>query len=127
MPKQPRFLYALAFCILLLAEIAIALFVRDSFIRPYIGDVLVTALLCCLCRAISPKDIHLLPVYVFLFAAAVELSQAFDLIKLLGLEHNKILSTALGRTFSFHDLVCYAVGCMAFWAAEYAVKHRKKG
>ena len=97
----------------MVTEIVIALFVNDSFVRPYVGDVLVTLLLCCLCRVIVPSKVSLLPIYVFVFAACVEVGQYFDLVALLGLDNNRILSIALGRTFSWADLVCYAVGCIA--------------
>lgn len=111
--KNKRILYLLIFCGLLAIEVVIALFVNDSFVRPYVGDVLVTLLLCCLCRVIVPSKIRLLPIYVFVFAACVEIGQYFNLVALLGLADNRILSVALGRTFSWADLVCYAVGCVA--------------
>lgn len=111
--KSKRSIYLLAFCGLLATEIVIALFVNDAFVRPYVGDMLVTLLLCCLCRVIIPDKVRLLPVYVFIFAAGVEIGQYFDLVALLGLEDNRILSIALGRTFSWLDLGCYAVGCAA--------------
>lgn len=109
--KNKRLVYLLIFFSLLATEIVIALFVNDAFVRPYVGDMLVTLLLCCLCRVIVPDKVRLLPVYVFVFAACVEIGQYFDLVALLGLEGNRILSIALGRTFSWLDLVCYAVGC----------------
>ena len=111
--KNKRLIYLLIFCGLLVTEIVIALFVNDAFVRPYVGDMLVTLLLCCLCRVIIPDKVRLLPVYVFIFAAGVEIGQYFDLVALLGLEDNRILSIALGRTFSWLDLGCYAVGCAA--------------
>ena len=111
--KCKRLLYLLIFCGLLATEIVIALFVNDAFVRPYVGDMLVTLLLCCLCRVIVPNNVRMLPIYVFIFAAAVEIGQYFDLVALLGLENNRILSIALGRTFSWLDLICYAVGCAA--------------
>ena len=84
MIKKPRLLYGLIFFGLLVTEVLIALYVNDSFIRPFFGDVLVTVLLCCFCRILIPRKIPALPVYVFLFATAVEISQYFDLVKLLG-------------------------------------------
>ena len=111
--KNNRLTYLLIFFGLLATEIVIALFVNDAFVRPYVGDMLVTLLLCCLCRVILPDKVRLLPVYVFVFAACVEIGQYFDLVALLGLTDNKIISIALGRTFSWMDLVCYAVGCVA--------------
>jgi len=119
--KKPRFVYAVAFCMLLFLEILIGLFVHDDFIRPYIGDVLVTVLICCLCRIIIPKGVSALPIYVFAFAMLVEIGQYFELVKVLGLEDNAFISTIVGTTFSVMDLVCYAVGCIAFWATEKAI------
>ena len=116
--KKRRIVYASAFLTLLLAEIGIALFVHDGFIRPYFGDVLVTVLLCCLCRVAFPKGVALLPVYVFLFAVLVEATQYVDLVKMLGWENNAFLSTIMGRSFSHLDLVCYGAGCLGFWIAE---------
>ena len=111
--KNRRILYASIFCGLLAVEVCIALFVNDSFIRPYVGDMLVTLLLCCVCRVIIPSKIRLLPLYVFAFSACVEIGQYFDLVALLGLADNRFLSVLMGRTFSWLDLLCYAVGCVA--------------
>lgn len=123
---KKRIPYVLAFLALLLVEIYIGLFVRDRFIRPYFGDVLVTALLCCLCRAVYPKGVRLLPVYVFAFSVFVEITQYFDLVKLLGWENNALLSILMGRSFAWADIVCYAAGCALFWAAEVLLKSRVK-
>lgn len=74
---------------------------------------LVTLLLCCFFRVLVPNKLRLLPLFVFLFAACVEIGQHFDLVALLDLADNRFLSIALGRTFSWLDLLCYAVGCVA--------------
>jgi len=119
--KNKRILYLLIFCGLLAVEMGIALFVNDAFVRPYVGDMLVALLLCCLCRVIVPDKVRLLPVYVFIFAACVELGQYFDLVALLDLADNRIISIALGRTFSWMDLVCYAVGCAAAFGLDQTI------
>ena len=124
--RKRRILYAIIFITLLCVELVIGLFVHDDFVRPYIGDVLVTVLLCCLCRIAVPKGVPALPAYVFLFAALVEAAQYIDVVKLLGWEDNAILSTLIGRTFSWADILCYGVGCVAFWAAEKRVIFRWK-
>jgi hypothetical protein len=121
MKNKLRLAYTIAFGLLLLTEICIALYVHDRFVRPYIGDVLVTILICCLCRAIMKKEISFLPVYVLIFAFLVEFMQYFNVVKLLGLENNRFFSTVIGTSFSFWDLVCYAVGCLVFWIGEKAV------
>lgn len=124
--KSRRLPYAVVALLLLLTEIYIGLFVRDRFVRPFVGDVLVTMLLCCLFRAVKPTGVRLLPVYVFAFATLVEIAQYFDVVKLLGLEHNAFISTIVGRSYSYKDLLCYAIGCLIFWVAEWAVKRRFK-
>ena len=119
--KNKRILYGSIFCGLLGIEVCIALFINDSFIRPYVGDMLVTLLLCCLCRVIIPSKLRLLPLYVFAFAACVEIGQYFDLVALLGLADNRFLSVLMGRTFSWIDLLCYAFGCVASFLLDQIV------
>ena len=116
--KKQRTAYAAIFALLLLVEIGIALFVHDRYVRPYGGDVLVTVLLCCLCRAVMPKGVPALPIYVFVFATFVEFAQYIDIVKLLGWENNALISTIVGRSFSFLDIICYGAGCFGFWIAE---------
>ena len=123
--KKTRTVYALFFFILLITEICIALFVNDSFIRPYIGDALVTVLICCFLRVFIPKGVKVLPVFVFLFASLVETAQYFDIVRLLGLESNTFISTVIGRTFSFTDIICYGVGCITFYLAEKIINKKK--
>lgn len=122
--KGRRWPYVVATLALLLTEIYIGLFVRDRFVRPFLGDVLVTMLLCCLCRAIKPTGARLLPLYVMAFATVVEAAQYVDVVALVGLEHNAFISTIVGRSYSYKDLICYAVGCGLFWAIEWAIKRR---
>jgi len=105
--------YALAAVILLVCEILIALYVRDDFLRPYGGDILVTVLLCCLLCAVSPARIPYLPLWVFLFAAAVELAQALGIASLIPPGWT-VVRVIVGSSFSAWDLVCYAVGCLLF-------------
>ena len=119
-----RIFYALAFAVILSIEVLIALFVRDTFIRPYGGDILVTVLICCFIRIYFPRGIRLLPVWVFLFAAAVEIGQYFDFVTLLGLGGIPLFRILLGSTFSWADLFCYAAGCSLFFAAERIAKCR---
>ena len=116
--RKLRSIYALMFIVLHCVEICIALFAHDDFVRPYIGDVLVTVLLCCLCRIVIPKGVPVLPIYVFAFAALVEMAQYVDVVKWLGWENNALLSTLIGRTFSWADILCYGIGCLVFWVAE---------
>ena len=99
-----RGIYAIAFVLLLVTEVLIALFVRDRFIRPYGGDILGTVLICCFVRILFPERIKLLPLLVFLFAAAVEVGQYFDYVTLLGLGDIEFFRILLGTSFSVADI-----------------------
>lgn len=119
--KKRRITYAALFVIIFLIELYIALYVHDDFVRPYIGDVFVTALICCFCRIFIPKGVKALPVYVLIFSFLVETAQYFNVVTLLGLQDNALACTVIGTSFSHIDLVCYAVGCAFFWLAEAAI------
>lgn len=95
---------------LFLVELAIALFVDDAFVRPYLGDVLVIPLVYCAIATFFEVRPWLLGVAVFGFACAVEFAQLAHWVTALGLAENRVARTVLGTTFSAHDLVAYAVG-----------------
>ena len=124
--RSPRALYALSFVLLLATEVLIALFGRDRFVRPYVGDMLVAVLICCFVRIFLPWGVRLLPLWVFLFSAAVEAAQYVDLVSRLGIADNVFLRTLIGTTFSWADIACYAVGCGVFFLVEVR-RHRKEG
>lgn len=115
---KKRILYAFITLLLLVIEVLIALFVHDKFIRPYIGDVLVTVLICTFLRIFIPKGVKLLPLYVFVFAAGVEILQYFRIVEVLGLADNRFFSILIGSVFDVKDIVCYGVGCVMVFVAE---------
>lgn len=116
--------YLIGFLALLAVETGIALFVRDAFVRPYVGDMLVTVLLCCLVRGLFPHRPKWLALYVFLFSAAAEFSQLMDIAAILGIK-SAALRILLGATFDPKDILCYFLGCTAFWAAETWLSNRR--
>ncbi|WP_315308717.1 DUF2809 domain-containing protein [Pseudoramibacter alactolyticus] len=93
-------------------EVAIALWVHDAVIRPYVGDVLVVVGLYALVRVFVPRGLPHLPAGIFIFAAAVEVSQAFHLVARLGLAESPVMRTLMGGTFDWQDLLCYLAGCL---------------
>lgn len=107
-----RLKYLAAFILMFAVEVLIALFVHDGFVRPYLGDVFVVILIYFFVRIFFPEGIRLLPLYIFLFAVAVEVLQYFDFVDMIGLGENRIARVILGTTFSFADIVCYAAGCL---------------
>lgn len=123
--KKSRITYSILFLILFLTELLIALFVHDSFVRPFIGDVLVVMLICAFLRIFIPRKIRLLPLFATAFAVLIEGLQYFDFVEKLGLADNPILSTALGRTFDLKDIICYIAGGVLFFAAERIYHNRR--
>ncbi len=107
-------LYYAVWCLALIAvEVAIALFISGGFIRSYLGDVIIMGVLYCLVKAFFPKVTKLLPLYLFIFAVGVEIGQYFNYASLLGLGDIPFFQILLGTSFSFIDIVCYAVGSAA--------------
>ena len=103
--------YIIATLVLLFVEVCIALFVHDKFVRPFIGDVLVVILIYTFIRIFIPEKVRLLPLYIFIFAAAVEVLQCFKIVELLGLDNNQLMRTIIGTSFDIRDILCYFVGC----------------
>lgn len=115
---KKRLFYIIATIILIAVEVLIALFVHDKFIRPYVGDVLVVVVIYTFIRCFLPEKIKLLPLYVFIFAAGVELLQYIQIVKILGLQNNPFFATLIGTTFDVKDIVCYGVGCILLGGYE---------
>ena len=110
--RSRRVTYFIVTIVLLIIEVLIALFVHDNIIRPYVGDVLVVAVIYTFIRIFIPNKVKLLPLYIFLFGTLVELMQYINVVKLLGLQDNKFFSVLIGTTFDIKDIICYGVGCL---------------
>lgn len=113
---SPKYLTLAA--LLFAAEVGIALFVKDAFVRPFVGDVLVVLLIYCFWRAFWQIDYRRAALAVFLLACLIEILQYFDYVRRLGLENNRILSTVMGRTFEWMDFIAYLAGFLLILLAE---------
>lgn len=113
-----RWKYLVAFTAIFLIEAAIALWVHDRFVRPYIGDALVVVLVYCFVRIIIPAEVRHLVLYVFLFAVCVEFLQYFHLVELLGLQGCRAARIILGSVFDWKDIACYGAGCLGLGLYE---------
>lgn len=127
MSKKIRLIYAVMFGALMLTEICIAAFVTGGFVRSYLGDVFITLLICSFLAAVVPKKIPFLSLFVFIFSVMVEIAQYFDVVKLLGLADCKFISVWFGRSFSYYDIVCYAIGCAVFFVIDRILNRFIKG
>lgn len=84
-----------------------------SWIRAYLGDVLVVILLYAMIRSVLRINDHLvLPLFVFVFACGISCT-ATTCHEQLGYVRGDVMYTVIGNTFSWGDIICYAVGCAA--------------
>lgn len=119
-----RVVFAAVFAALLTAEVLIALFVHDSFVRPFLGDVLAVITVYALARAIFPKKPAALSAIVTAFAFAVELVQLTGLSSLFG--EGSFPAVLAGACFDPLDLLCYLVGGLVCAAADFALYRFEK-
>ncbi|MHA2875712.1 ribosomal maturation YjgA family protein [Vibrio campbellii] len=93
-----------------IALVVIALYVRDSFIRPTVGDVLVVVWLYYFLASMFSMHVNWLVSLVVLIAFAVELGQLLQVAVWLGIEPSSPLAVILGATFDWKDLLAYCIG-----------------
>lgn len=123
--KTIRIRYAIIFFVLSVIEVLIALYVHDTIIRPYIGDVLIVVVLYMGIRVLIPEKLKLLPLYIFLFASVVECLQLVNFIQIINVEKNTILGIMIGSVFDIKDIGCYGVGCILLGIYEWG-KYKTK-
>lgn len=121
--KQSKWYLLVTICLLFI-EIAIALFVKDKIIRPYIGDLLVVILIYAFVKIwISNREI-LVAICVFVFACFIEFLQYFHIVEVLGLGDNKVATVIIGSKFNTLDIVMYLMGTIAVIVTEKFLKSR---
>jgi hypothetical protein len=116
--RKKRLIYFWATIFIFCIEAAIALFIHDRYIRPFVGDILVVILVYCFVRIFFPTGIRLLFLYTFLFACFVEFLQYLHIIETLGLSDNAVAQTVIGTSFDWRDIFCYAIGCLCIKKIE---------
>ena len=99
-------------------EVLIALFVHDTIIRPYIGDVLVVILIYCFIKSFLKLPVLTVALFVLLFSFSVEFLQYLNIVEKLGLQNSKIARTVIGTSFAWIDLGCYIAGIIIVLIAE---------
>ncbi len=111
---------------LFLTEVAIALFVKDRIVRPYIGDLLVVILIYSFCKIFIRGNYFGVAIGVLIFSFFVEGLQYIKLVEKLGLEDNKVARTIIGSKFNTIDLVMYFLGFIVVVVLEHLIRSRKQ-
>ena len=111
--------YFIVFVVFFIIEVLIALYVKDDFVRPYLGDTFVVILMYCFVRAFLRSPIFPTIVAVLLFSYGIETMQYFKLVELLGLADYTLARVVIGTAFSWGDILAYTVGAIIIWTVEY--------
>ena len=114
------------FSLVFIIEVLIAIFVNDSFIRPFVGDVLVIVLMYFFVKIFFDFPKQKLLIGLLLFSFSVEISQYFHLIELLNLQEYKIARLVLGTTFSRMDFMAYVVGAIIIALPDFLKREKDK-
>jgi hypothetical protein len=106
-------------------EVLIALYVHDTIIRPYIGDLLVVVLLYCFVKSFADTPVFATAVWVLVFAYFIETLQYFKIVNILGLQHSAIARVVIGTAFAWIDLVAYTAGIVLVILVEKAIGYKR--
>lgn len=118
--------YGIAALLLFGMELVIGMWLNDwHFVRAYVGDVLVIPLIYCLIRIFTNKLPRSLPALVGCIGIIAEITQYFKLYAVLGFEKNSLPAILLGTSFSWWDIVSYAVGVVLIYVTEWALHHKQ--
>lgn len=109
---------------LLVTLISIALWVRDGFVRPFLGDVLAVIWLYTVIRSFLKVSAKQGVTLAWTGAVALECAQYAGLITLLGLQDYKPARIILGATFDPLDLLAYTLGATCVYGVEYVLARR---
>jgi len=112
--------YFFLMTLLLTIEIYIGMYVKDSFVRPYLGGFLVVILIYCFLKAFWKISYFKAAIYVLLFSFVIEFLQYFNIVEILGLQENKLASIIIGTSFSLEDLLAYFLGVVSILIIEYS-------
>ena len=110
--------YFLLTILLFAIEVMIALFIHDSIIRPYIGDVIVVILMYCFVKSFFNFAVLPIALGILLFAFGIETLQYFNIIVHLGLEKSRLATTLIGNSFAWIDMLTYVIGILIVIIAE---------
>ena len=111
--------YFLITIFVFIIEVLIATtFKNFVFLRSYFGDVLVVVLIYTSIQSFFEVDKIKTIIGVLIFSIAIEFLQYFHFAEVLGFKENKLAMIVLGNSFSWIDILCYAIGCLAIYVVE---------
>ena len=119
-----HFRFFLLTILFFVTEVLIALYVKDDFVRPYVGDYLVVMLIYCAVRTFVKANPVKVAIAVLLFAYMIEVLQYFRIVDRLGLSGNQVAKTVIGYGFEWWDMLAYTLGVLTILLVEYRLKNK---
>ncbi len=110
--KNKNKTYLVISILLLMVEIAIALFINDQFIRPIFGDYLASILLFYMIATFAKLSEKKIAILTLIISYTIEVLQYIHVLELLHLDKIKILNIVLGNSFSWTDMIAYTLGIL---------------
>lgn len=117
--------YFIAFVLLLICEVCIALFLVDGFIRYTIGDFLVVIMIYCFIKSFIKTHSIYIAIFTLLFAFGIEFLQLTNMVRYDMLKEYKWVSIVLGSHFSITDLIAYSLGTISVLYLDTYISHLK--
>ncbi len=114
--------YFVVFLMLFVTELVIAAFVKQPFIRFWLGDLIIVLMIYYFAKSFIRIKAWRLALAVLIFAYCVEFLQRSQLLDLLGLRSNKVANLILGNTFSWSDMLAYTLGFLIILVIEHLDK-----
>lgn len=119
--------YFLATALIFLTEVLIATVLKDIFfIRAYLGDVIVVMLLYTFIKGFfNIRNDTRLIFGILIFSFLIEFAQYFNVAEKLGFRPGSLMYIVVGNSFSWIDMLCYAVGGLLLFIFVKLIKRQK--
>ncbi|CAD7805430.1 hypothetical protein CHRY9390_01365 [Chryseobacterium aquaeductus] len=108
--------YLILTILIFLVEVLVATVLKDQFfIRAYLGDVIVVMLLYTFVKSFLIINDTKLILGILAFSCIIEFAQFFNIAEKLGFQPGSLMYIVIGNSFSWIDILCYAVGCLLLY------------
>lgn len=108
--------YFLITLFIFLIEVLIATKLKEYFfVRAYLGDVIVVMLLYTFVKSFLGINNTKLILGIFAFSCLIEFAQFFNIAEKLGFQPGSLMYIVIGNSFSWVDILCYAMGCFLLY------------
>lgn len=107
--------FLLTFLIFFIEVLIATKFKNNFFIRAYLGDIIVVILIFTFFKSFTKINDQKLILGIFLFSCLAEFAQFFNIAEKLGFQPGSVMYIVIGNSFSWIDILCYAVGCVLLY------------